>query len=428
MKNIKKELSHWTPEDEKEHFPSDLEWWCTEGFFKTKDKKTWNLKAVFTEWYEGSKTGSLYFTTLFDIKKNKYYYYYVRNEKNKLITENDGFIVKFNDSYYKGLFPKYDMHFNDKENNIIFDIGQVATSIPHWIAQDITDGWLPLGLGSYRYGFIPKTKLVGSMSIENKKHDIDGFGYIEHVWGNFNYDNPFVQIKNIPNTLKIYSKLIGWRIHSLKPKIPKTIAFCSENNPFGYDWVWGVLDNGWTFFFGNIMFWIMDGPSMGTFILSKDDKTYKEFADVKFHYKKTMKSEIFDFVYPSEFTMTAKNDTEKLYLRFVMTCDTKEHIARFPKNKYWKGFVIVESPGDVSGYYFDGKNKMKLSGICKIEPQRQVSIFGHNMLKLDFLKPPDGVGIKINFKSNFLKKGIFSQFQLLPKTKIKFHINKTEND
>jgi hypothetical protein len=266
------------------------------------------------------------------------------------------------------------------------------------------------------------------MKIKDENYDITGLGYIEHVWGNFNYDNSLLQIKNISKTLKIYSKLIGWRIHALKPKIPNSITFCSENNPFGYDWVWGVLDNGWTFFFGNIMFWIMDGPSLGTFILSKDDETYVEFADVKFHYNKTVKSKNFDFVYPSDFTIIAKNGKEEMFLRFVMSCDANEHIARFPKNKYWKGFVIIESPGDVKGYYSDEKIKTKLSGICKIEPQRQVSIMGHNMLKIDFLKPPKGLGIKINFESHNLKKNLFTQFQLMPNIKIKFHINKIKND
>ncbi|MCK4365175.1 MAG: hypothetical protein KAW45_03940 [Thermoplasmatales archaeon] len=428
MKRINKKLNPWTSDDEKEHFPSNIEWWCTEAFFKTKkDKKIWNLKAVLTEWCEGSSIGSFIITTIFDQTKNKSYNYHKRDEKNKLKTDSDNFDVSFEKSFMKGLFPDYSMIFKDNKNDIKIDMKQEAISIPHWIAQDITDGWLPLGSGSYRYGFIPKTKITGTMAIKDKKYDIEGIGYIEHVWGNFEYDKIFVGIKNIPKTLKVYTKLIGWRIHELKPRIPESITFGSENNPFGYDWVWAILDNGWTVFFGNIMFWLMDGPSMGTLIISKDDETYQEYADVQFHYNHTEYAKNFDFIYPTDLTITARKGEEKFSLRFKMTCETKEYIARFPDSKYWTGFVIVESPGEVDGYYSDGKTKIKLSGICKIEPQRQVSIMGHNMLKLDFLKPPKGFGITINFDSHYFKKRLFTRIQFLPNPKMKFKINKINN-
>ena len=52
----------WNPEDEKEHFPCLLEWWCIISYFKTlEDEKRWSVKGSFSEWAEGDKEdGSIY--------------------------------------------------------------------------------------------------------------------------------------------------------------------------------------------------------------------------------------------------------------------------------------------------------------------------------------------------------------------------------
>jgi hypothetical protein len=89
-------------------------------------------------------------------------------------------------------------------------------------------------------------------------------------------------------------------------------------------------------------------------------------------------------------------------------------------------FFICESPGSVSGYYFDGKKKIDLKGKCKIEPQRQVSRLGHNSLKLDFHLPPRGFGIDIDIDSHYLKKNLTTRFHLLPRPSFKFKVGKIE--
>jgi hypothetical protein len=104
-----------------------------------------------------------------------------------------------------------------------------------------------------------------------------------------------------------------------------------------------------------------------------------------------------------------------------MTTKAREYVSRFRKGKHWLGFVICEAPGIVEGYYSNNKKTIKLKGIAKIEPQRQVSIIGHNSLKIDIMKPPKGVGISLNFESHYLKKNIFTKIQLIPYPKIKFN-------
>ena len=423
---LDKNKNPWTHEDELEHPNSVLEWWAVETFFKTtKNKKKWSLKAGFDEWDNKSKEkGSYVSMTLFDQDTGKIYTYINRSNHSKLKMKKDCLHLSYDTSYLKGGYPSYEFFIDDKKNDIKLHINYKAISLPHWISQDVTNGWLPMGIGFYRYGFIPKCEATGKITIKNKTFDLQGTGYYEHVWGDIWYDNPLSGLSNVKRSTSIYTKLVGWWIKNHKFSIPKTLKFSTENNPFGYDWAWAVLDNGWTIYFGNILFWLMQGPIMGTLVLSKDGVNYKEYSNVQFKYNKTSFSKNFDFTYPTEIELFLKDGKEQLNLILKMTGEVSEYIADFTENKLWKGFVICESPGTADGYYYDGDKKTKLSGICKIEPQRQVSTTGHNSLQIDFLKPPKGVGVSFKIDSHFLKKRIDSGIQLAPRPKITFKIKK----
>ena len=93
----------WTPDDEKEHFPKILEWWCGQAFFKTlEDKKKWSIKGSFSQWfYKPNQIGSNYILTLFDIDNNKHYSSYLRNDKEKLKIKKEKFTSKYNFSLFK---------------------------------------------------------------------------------------------------------------------------------------------------------------------------------------------------------------------------------------------------------------------------------------------------------------------------------------
>jgi len=426
MIDKKSKYNPWTSEDEREHPSSAMEWWCAEAFFSSVDgKEKWSVKAVLSEWHTKAKQiGSNFVITLFDQENNKNFFYDRRDNTAKLKSSEYSFNIQFKDSWITGSFPNYEMHFHDPENNIKLDMKYRAKSYPRWVAQDVTGGWLPMGLGFYRYGFIPKCDISGTLTIKNKKIKIVGDGYFEHVWGDFTYHRVGAEFGGLKKTLSTYAKLVGWWIHNSKIRIPNSITFSTENNPFGYDWAWALLDNGWTLFYGNILFWIMHGPAAGSLILSKDGETYEELCNVQFKYNKTKLAKDFDFQYPTEIELTATKAKEKLHLVFLMDSNIREYVISFREKKYWLGLAICEAPGIASGYYFDGNKKIKLNGICKIEPQRQISALGHNTLKIDFLKPPKGFGISLNVDSHFLKKKIFVRIQLLPKLKFNFKIEK----
>lgn len=99
-------------------------------------------------------------------------------------------------------------------------------------------------------------------------------------------------------------------------------------------------------------------------------------------------------------------------------------ISPIKTHKLWTDFIIFEEPGEVTGYYQNGETKIPLSGKCKIEPQRQISKLGHNSIQIDFIKPPKGIGIGINFDSHYLNKKIETKLKFTPKTRVKFRFNK----
>jgi hypothetical protein len=343
-----------------------------------------------------------------------------------LRARQDAFDVGFNDSFMKGSYPDYEVHFRDPDQDIEIDFTIQAESFPHWVAQEATNGWVPMGLGFLRYGFIPKTRISGTIKIHGKLFTIKGTGYFEHVWGNFSYRNPLSSIKDGKKTISTYTRLIEWWLRNWKLRIPATIMFSTENNPLGYDWAWTVLNNGWTIFYGNSLFWMMEGTATGILILSKDGKIYTEFNTIDFRYNTIQTAKNYDFVYPSDFEITAMKEKETLHLRFTMTQECREYVSRFSKGRYWLAFVICEAPGITKGYYRDDKKEIPLTGICKIEPQRQVSIIGHNSLRIDILKPPKGVGITIEVDSHYLGKKMIAQLRLIPKPILRFRCSRTK--
>ena len=418
---------------DKEYFPCAKEWWCAEGFLTNiENNKKWSFKTGLYQAHGRDKTTwSVFSISIFDLKKNKTYYYHSSNDSAKLESERDSFYIKYEKSYIKGSFPNYKMYFLDPNNNIKLDIKYHAESLPHWIAQQITDGWLPWGLGYYRYGFIPKNEIKGNINIDNKKFLISGKGYFEHIWGDFSFYYLFAYRRSIKKTISTYAKLIGNWIHSQEIKIPESIIFSTDNRPPGYDWIWVLLDNGWSIFFGNMILWITEGPATGILILSKDGIKYNEFSNIHFKYNKMKYLKKYDFYYPNELEIIAKKGQEKLYLHIKNISDSYEGINETTDEKSILGFTICEIPSMLDGYYFNGKKKSAIKGISKLEIHRLLKVSGHNSLKLNFELSNNSIGILSSFNSHYFGKKIDFNLHLLPKPNFKFKFlkinKKTEN-
>jgi len=429
MKLEKHEGNIWTAEDERKHPSSTLEWWSAIGFFTSKeDQKHWSLKATISEGViDPMHFGSLCNIALLDEETNQQYIYILRLQESQLQSRSDAFEIHHEETFMRGAYPTYQIHLRDPEHDIDVDMTLEAESLPTWVAQEATKGWLPMGLGVFRYGFIPKNKISGTLKKQGKMYTIEGTGYFEHIWGSASFRNPLSLRKDLKKTFSIYARLALWWLQNQRPRIPSSLMWGTENNPLGYDWAWAVLDNGWMIFYGNILGWLMEGPAPGLIILSKDGKQYSEFSSITFRYLKTTFAQQYDFVYPTEFELIAVHQKETLRLRFTMTTECREYISRFSSGKHWLGFVTCEAPGVVQGFYKKDGEQILLRGKCKIEPQRQATIIGHNTLRMDFLKPPNGVGFTIAMDSHYLGKKMMASLELLPRPRIRFSSQRTQS-
>jgi len=427
-KLLKNELKDFW-EIDRSHPYCSTEWWTVEAFFETEDRQQWSIRSYLSQWRDKpKKVGSLINITLFNQKNGKCFSYHSRNDTERLSSNKQEFKIEYDESFITGNYPNYVMEFIDKNNNIKLQINFHVKSSPHWITKDATQGWIPLGLGSLRFGFIPKGNIFGTLRIGSSTLALKGKGYFEHVWGNFSFSNPFLNYFKSKKIIPLYCKLFYWWIDSHSLKIPKRISFNTMNNPLGYDWFWAVLDNGWSLVYGNLLFWITQGPAIGTLILSKNEKTSIEFCNIHFKYTKMMHSKNFDFYYPSELELTASKGIENIHIKLQMNAESREYISRFIHNNYWSALVSCEAPGEVKGYYSNGKKKIQISGICKIEPQRQISILGDNSLELNFTLPPKGIGVDTDIASHLLRKRITAKIHLIPRPILKFQIKKHNDD
>ncbi|MBN1280974.1 MAG: hypothetical protein JXA00_04930 [Candidatus Thermoplasmatota archaeon] len=411
-------------EDEKGHPHSVLEWWSIEAFFQShEDKKRWSVKVAMSEGFgdpQHRQQMSVFNMTVFDEDANKYYEYYRRIPQTRLQQNPEVFDVQYEQSFMRGSYPLYQMKFHDPDHEITLEFTSQAESQPHWVAQEATKGWLPMGVGFYRYWFIPKTRISGTLRIQQKQYTIEGTGYLEHVWGSFDYEHPLSTASGLLSTLWVYKKLVFWWLQNRTIRLPKSLGFSTENNPLGYDWIWGVFDNGWSVFYGNALFWIMKGPAAGILIFSKDGETYTEFSDISFQYTNTVSAKEHDFVYPTAIQLRANKGKETLALTCTMTCTSREYIRIARKNSFWSGLAICEAPGLMTGSYSDGHHTTPLTGVCKIEPQRELSCLGHNMMTIEFIRPPKGVGLSAHVESHFFKKNIDVLVQFAPVPKLQW--------
>lgn len=409
-----KEKNPWTPEDEGDHYPSMKEWWCIETLFKTiEDNRKWNLKASFA--YELETPSCFFLYHLFDMTSKKLVARKAINDDiNKFTHKKNKVDIKYEKNSIKGLYPDYTINFEDEKQGFSANFNYKAKIFPHWSAQDVTNGYLPIGLDYYRYGWLLNYDLSGNLKLKDKSFKINGTGYLEHAYGNWSYTNPFQKLSGLRKTINTYANLFYWWMSEKKPKIPDRISFTTENNPFGYDWFWGIFENDWSIFYGNSLFWVSEGPAFGVLTLFTEGNHYIDFGNVSFRYNKILYIKDYDIYYPVDLTIFAKKNDKNFKLRVWPVCKEYEYIDKFEGDRFYKAFIMPEIPGRMKGSYTDGKKTIQLEGDCKIVQQRQPSKLGHNFLKIDILKPPKGVGLKIDFESHYLKRKGSALFNLAP--------------
>jgi len=416
----------WTPQEEGDHAPVMREWWTCELLFRTlEDHRRWNLMTSFA--YEQETPSCFFQYVLFDITSKKWVAHKDLNDEiTKLSHVKNRLDLHYETSHLSGLYPNYHLHVEDPKQNLTLDAQYSARSLPHWIAQEATQGNLPIGLNFYRYGFLPNCDITGTLKLGDASYALEGKGYLEHAYGDWSYQNPLQTLSRAHRTLATYGHLTRWWLSHHRLKIPRRISFTSENNPFGYDWVWGVCDNDWSLFFGNSLFWVSEGPSIGAFYLTADGKHYWEFCDVWFRYNKVLYVKDYDVYYPSDLELTGRLEDKIVKLRFWSTTDTYEYIDPYKKGRFHRAFILSELPGRMEGTFTDKERKVPLQGECKIVPLRQAPLLGHNAVCVEFLKPPKGVGLSLTLDFHALRKQLFTTLQLAPRPKLSCRLDRVD--
>lgn len=416
----------WAPSDEGDHYPSMKEWWAVVTLLKTLDG-TKKLSFKGTMAYELETPSCFIENILFDITQNKCVFHKLFNDDiEKFYHQKNKVDLKYKNFTITGAYPEYHVHSEDDDIAFTTDLILKAQALPHWSAQDITNGYLPFALDHFRYGWIPNCDVTGVINYSNVTFTVKGKSYLEHAWGNWSYSNPFKRLSDVKRTISTYGHLMNWWFLNHKLKIPDKIVFTTENNPFGYDWIWGIFKNEWSIFYGNSLFWINEGPAFGILTLFTENNNYVDFSDIRFHYNKTVYMKKYNLYYPTDITITATSGNRNIKLRAQSICDPFEYVDDFKENGFYKAFILHEMPGRLTGVYIDGKKTVHLEGDCKIEPQRQPSWLGHNSLTIDFLKPPKGVGISFELNSYYLRKKLIAGIQLAPRQKIKLNCHKID--
>ena len=424
-KNITKHSGKnpWKPEDEGDHYPSIREWWCTETIFKTvKDNKKYHFKGSFA--YELETPSCFIIYKLFDYDKNRFL---INKEDNddvdKLKFVKNKVDVRYEKSRMYGQYPNYNIHIEDEKLDFEIDLDLKAKVLPHWSAQDSSNGYLPIGIGYFRYGWLINNDLTGYLIHEGKKQQIVGKGYFERAWGNFLYSNPFKKLSDLRKTFSTYANLCFWFLSGKKPGIPNRIVLTTENNPFGYDWFWSVFDNDWSIFFGNLLFWFCEGPGFGMLTVCDEKGNYIEFRNINIKYNKVKYIKRYDMIYPTDLSVSGSSGDKKINIHVSSISNTAEYIDDFKSDNFYKAFILTEFVGHITGVYKDNEKVLKLDGDCKFESQRQPSVLGHNQLAINIIKPPTGVGVELDLDSHYLKKKLFTRIKLAPKPDLKFKIS-----
>jgi hypothetical protein len=134
----------------------------------------------------------------------------------------------------------------------------------------------------------------------------------------------------------------------------------------------------------------------------------------------------FDVFYPSDFELTGRLEDKTIHLRFWSTTDPYEYIDPYKKGRMYKAFILGELPGRMEGTFTDKNGTIPLQGDCKIVQLRQAPALGHTAVSFEFLTPPKGVGLTVDFESHRLRKRLTTRVQLAPRPRISYRLHRLD--
>jgi hypothetical protein len=422
------ERNPWTPEDEGDHYPCGYELWWIYAVLKLEEGRYWDVAMCFEYWMNKTKEGyegglSFYRIQHFDrLTKKCYDNLHPDNFPGPLRLSKNELNLTYYNNTMRGLYPDYHFHGEDDVNNITFDIECHATSIPHWVLSEGTNGILPWGFsGTFKYGIIPSLDVKGTITINGRLYtNVTGVGYFEHEFGYIDLINGFKppSLQVFVDTLRLYFSSAKWWLNEItKNKIePYFFYNVSNDNLFGWDWIWAIFDNGWSMtYFKATIFGVVEGLTIGLIHFTQDGEKYWEIGSIYTEYRRVLYDEIADIYIPLEMKMVAYEGDMKLHLLFKATTDMTKGYAE-------DKLCCYVYAGEVEGYFYDGENNVTLKGFCSINPARYMTRSRHTSLDINLALPPHGLGISTRIVSHGLEIEIFYKIQLIPTIEFIFYV------
>jgi hypothetical protein len=400
------------PEIEGDHYPCGVEYWWLYTMLILDDGSQWDICAQFfyvTNWTgtSWSESEGLSYLRIQSWNRDTGTYYDCFDESShpgKLHHKKNMIDLSYENSTMKGLYPEYEAYFHDDLHDIILNVNVSAISSPYQHLHSVVNGTIPLGTGYFSYWSIPLVKITGSLKINGTVHNVTGYGYHEHLFGDRPVDGTFnfrfSSIKDLIKLNLLYFSILKWMLQ------PKTISWyykmqrphISVDNIRGYDWIWSAFDNGWSMIFVRLRFGypfsFTEGPIYSVLILT-DGIKYWEFNEVYLKITQDIYLEDYGIYVPLDYKILGLHDDQKLFLSFNSTSDFTQLHNKFTQLKSSSGGLFLAA-GDTKGYFEYGEDIILLNGKGTNTPYIIYPLLKYRSLEIQLRLPPDGLGFIIN--------------------------------
>lgn len=422
------------PEDEGDHFPCGYELWFFHAFLTLEDGQKWDVASTFVYSMKRTKEGytsDLSFCRIrhWNRQTGKLYDVFQLNEfPGPFHMEKNKVNISYYNNTLEGLFPDYHLYCEDQNNKTYSDLSFHATSMPYWIAQDITNGTLPWGIsGTGKVYFIPQLEVTGTIVLNETTYNVTGFAYLEHDFGHMDFNEPFAfySLKDAIDSTRLGFLLGRWWTSQIRQNKPNSTPslHLSTDALFGWNWISVMFDNGWSMviFRANIA-GLSDGfvPSFTYF--TKDGQEYFEVGCNYWNTKRTTYIEKTDIYLPTDFELTAYKVNTRFRLVFNCNTNWSELYSKDVAPQVRRSTCSFYYCGNVTGYYFEELENISLNGLFAIEQSRLLTDMKHRSLDIDILLPPDGLSLSIRKVSHRTGLERFLKIQLKPTFKFIFYI------
>jgi len=414
----------FTPADQGDHFPCGTEWWTIQTNLKLANGGHWEILIEFEYLTNATNrsdlTGFFLLMYCFNRDNGEMLDFTIGDTKGRsdrvipFYSKKNVIDLQYKNCTMNGLYPTFSTHVENYDKSFIIDLRLNATSLPHWVAQDATNGYFPWGRGWARYGFIPTLATMGNLTIEGTTSSVSGISYFEHAWGNLTFTTTKTPLKEFVQNLRYTLPFMKWCLSGRSNPILMERSF-STDNFFGYEWVWATFENGWSLQGGIFhMFESTSGPMYGELSLTPDGETYWDFADISMRYNRWAYVPETDAYLPLDIELTAVKDDIKLHLFINMTSEPYPGCGVYPRSRFTCGQGGLSLVGFAEGYCKNNEQNISLHGEATLASYRQYLSIKYNSLKIQLLRPPQGHGFSVDLVSDRFGFELYFERLVLP--------------